>query len=77
MIDRINIRKLSNGYTVRYHVPVKDQMADKGPSGFVDEFYVADSSWLKAEITKLIDTWLEHDPEPPSGTNIPATGRDQ
>jgi hypothetical protein len=64
VIDNIKFRKLSNGYTVRYHVPVKDEMASKGPSGFVDEFYVADKAALKAEVARLIDGWLERDPEP-------------
>lgn len=63
MIDSIKIRKLSNGYTVRYHIPVKDEMASKGPSGFVDEFYVADKIALKTEVAALIDSWLERDPE--------------
>jgi hypothetical protein len=69
MIDSMKFRKLENGYTVKYHVPITAEMATKGPSGFGGELFVTDKENLKVAVAALIEKWLERDPEPRKETS--------
>lgn len=58
-LDKIQFRKLANGYTVKYHVAVAAEMAGTGPSGFGNEIYCTDRDNLAACIASLIEKYLD------------------
>ena len=59
MLDKIQFRKLENGYTVKYHVAVIEEMAGKGPSGFSGEIFVTNEAELHQCVAMLITKYLK------------------
>ncbi len=55
-LDSIRIRKLANGFTVRYHIAEEEHSASTAPvKGEVKELYVADKSALATFVYDLIN----------------------
>lgn len=61
-LDGIRIRKLDNGFTVRYHIaPVEHSVATlpENMKGETREEYVAGKEALIRRVEKLIDEYIE------------------
>jgi len=52
MLDRINLRKLTNGYTIKYHFQTMEGTADV--SGTTLEVYVKDKKDLAEFVAEII-----------------------
>lgn len=61
MLDNIKIRKLENGYTVKYHIEIAtmDDAGQLGTKGYSKEIYVADKKNLLTVVGALIDSHIQ------------------
>lgn len=61
LMEGVKIRRLENGFTVKYHVskelPTKPAAVDPIPSGFGGEIFVTDLEQLKSLLVMLVEKY--------------------